>query len=236
MTKKLLDNHPERHHCGSFRLAKDLLTNYSSLPHLFTLYENLESQAIADNVSITLMGDSAGGNVALVLAIHAAQRHVGHSMPPSMAEAQSPLRNVFVISPATDLRNTNPDIDAAAKKDPLLSKRSTSEVAEGWRGDWLLSDPRVSPNLADLSALALAGVKVDGIIGHSDTLAPDAIVFRKKLDRQGVTGDWLEWEKQMHCFPLMFMYHIFEGVQGVEWIAAVLSKNLSAQDSAKIAL
>lgn len=31
-------------------------------------------------------------------------------------------------------------------------------------------------------------------------------------------GDWLEWQKQMHCFPLMFPFHVREAVDAIDWI------------------
>ncbi len=75
----------------------------------------------------------------------------------------------------------------------------------GWRGNWLVSDPRLSPILADLELLTRANIKVDGVIAGHDVLGPGAILFRKKFQECGVNGDWLEWEKQMHCFPDVFV-------------------------------
>jgi acetyl esterase/lipase len=87
------------------------------------------------------------------------------------------------------------------------------------------SDPRLSPVLADLSLFRRAGIKVDGVTAGHDVLTPDAIVFRKKLADYGVDGDWLEWEKQMHCFPLLFSFHIREGIGGKDWILDILRTN-----------
>jgi acetyl esterase/lipase len=94
-----------------------------------------------------------------------------------------------------------------------------------WKGDWDLSDPRISPILADLRAFRRAGIKVDGLTGGHDVLTPDALLFRDKLAESGVKGDWLQWEKQVHCFPFLFSYHIAEGVAGKDWILVTLRAN-----------
>lgn len=91
------------------------------------------------------------------------------------------MENVLAISPATDLRNKNPEIDAVDHEDPMLSRKVIEEVALGWKGDWSFSDPRISPILADLELLKRANIKVDGVIAGNDVLAPDEVLFRKKL-------------------------------------------------------
>lgn len=175
------------------------------------------------------MGDSSGGNVVLVLGLYAAAEHLKASLA-----GPCPVETVIAMSPATDLRNENPDIDVVDPHDPILSRKLIEEVAHGWKGELLLSDPRISPILADLTLFRKAGIKVDGVTAGNDVLTPDAILFRKKLDECGVEGDWLEWEKQMHCFPLLSAFHVREGTAGKDWIVDVLRANLnSAANAAK---
>ena len=118
------------------------------------------------------------------------------------------------MSPPTGLRNQSPDIDVIDNGDPILGRNVIEEAVNGWKGKWQLSDPRISPLLADLSGFRLAKMKVDGVVGKTNVLAPAAILFRKRLSEFGFAGDWLEWEKQMHCFPLLFSHHVSEGVAG----------------------
>jgi len=201
----------------------------TTVPHLENVYRTIARQSKEQNFRITFMGDSAGGNVALVLGIYAASEYLRGATegdPGSIC----PVENIFAICPATDMRNNNPEIDDIDKRDSLLSRKVIEEVAEGWIGEWSLSDPRVSPVLADLKLLKRANIKVDGIIAGYDVLAPDAAVFRKKLDDCGVEGDWLEWEKQMHCFPLMFSYHVREGVDAKDWIVDILRSNVQQNE------
>ncbi|KAE8442214.1 hypothetical protein EG329_003743 [Mollisiaceae sp. DMI_Dod_QoI] len=190
-----------------------------SLAHLERLYDALAQQSKERNFRITLFGDSSGGNIVLVLGLYAATEYLKAPSGPC------PLEAIMAMSPATDLRNENPEIDVIEPHDPILSRKTIEEVAHGWKGEMSLSDPRVSPILADLSVFRKAGIKVDGVTAGYDVLTPDAILFRKRLQEYGVEGDWLEWEKQMHCFPLLFPFHVREGVEGKDWILDVLRAN-----------
>jgi acetyl esterase/lipase len=49
--------------------------------------------------------------------------------------------------------------------------------------------------------------------------------MREKCNQAGVRGEWLDWEKQMHCFPLTFGYRLPEGVWAMEWILGVLERS-----------
>lgn len=191
-----------------------------SLAHLEFFYNTIAQQSREQNFRITLMGDSSGGNIVLVLGLYAASEYLKDP-----TKGPCPVEAIMAMSPATDLRNENPEIDVIDPHDPILSRKSIEEVAHGWKGDLPFSDPRLSPVLADLSLFRRAGIKVDGITAGYDVLTPDAIVFRNKLAEYGVEGDWLEWEKQMHCFPLLFAFNVREGILGKDWILDVLRAN-----------
>lgn len=200
-------------------------TAQTTLPRLQTMYRTLLTEARERKSWITFMGDSAGGNIALVLGIFAASLFLENAT--STTEEVCPLRNIFAISPPTDLRNGNPEIDVISHKDPILSRKIIDDAADVWHGKWLLADVQLSPLLADLSVLQRARIKVDGVTAGYDVLAPDGILFRERLAEYGVSGDWLHWEKQMHCFPIMFPYRVREGVAGKDWILEILASNAS---------
>ncbi|KAJ1327023.1 epsilon-lactone hydrolase [Microdochium nivale] len=177
---------------------------------------------------ISLMGDSSGGNIALSLGMWWATQLGGTGMPIDTDVDTPPtpglLRAVYAISPVVDMRDTNPDIDAADKLDPLLTKVLTEEVAAAWSGTptspataattpttamataaLARDDPSISPVCHDAAVfvnLAAQGIRVHGIIGTDDCLAPDALLFQQKCVKQGVPGRWLVWKGQMHCFVL----------------------------------
>lgn len=195
----------------------------SSLPVLERFLHRVLERAAEDGASVTLAGDSSGGNIALSMACKAVSTgRLGGNLPSSN---HTPLKNVLVISPAVDMRVTNPEIMQANKHDPVLSRDYIDQVAHTWAGELARDDPAISPLLADLAPLERSGVKVHGVVGTYDVLAPDAILFRRRLEQVGVEGEWLEWEKQMHCFPLAFHYGLPESVRGKEWIVDVLRRN-----------
>jgi hypothetical protein len=48
--------------------------------------------------------------------------------------------------------------------------------------------------------------------------------MRGKLEEFGVKGEWLVWEKQMHCFPLAWTYGLSEAKHGKDWILDLLRR------------
>ena len=193
----------------------------TALPHLERLCDALVELSKRENFRITFFGDSSGGNIAIVLGLYVATWYLKNA-----SNGPCPVEAIMAMCPATDMRNENPDIDVVEAHDPILSRKVITEVADGWRAELPASDPRVSPVLADLSVFKRAGIKVDGVTAGYDTLTPDAIKFREKLAECGVDGDWLQWEKQMHCFPLLSAFHVHEGTEGKKWLVDVLKKNV----------
>ena len=209
----------------SYPLAPNT-TASSSLAILGQFLRKALDQAADDGVSMTLAGDSSGANIAISMALKsvpAYDANGGRSRP--TASIQTPLKAILAISPAVDMRNTNPDIPEANKHDPVLTRDYIEKTAGIWAGGLPRHDPDISPLLADLRPLKDAGIKVHGVFGTFDVLAPDAILFRKKLEEATVEGEWLEWEKQMHCFPLAFHYGLPESVRAKEWIVDVLKRS-----------
>lgn len=49
--------------------------------------------------------------------------------------------------------------------------------------------------------------------------------FKERLAREGVKGSWLVWEKQMHAFPLLWVYGFRESKQAKKWVIDVLKKD-----------
>lgn len=206
-----------------------------SMPRLRKLYDTLMTQAAEKGERVIFAGDSSGGNIVLSLVTWAL------SEPGSLAPAA-----ILAICPSTDLRHTHSDLVKFEKLDPILNLSFIRSTAQAWsgggppkgtiesiahqpkpnfEGDWSASDPRVSPILASLAPLVEHGVKVHGVMGTYDVLAAEAILFRDRCQEEGIEGEWLEWEGQMHCFPLAFKYKFRESVEAVDWMIGVLEKN-----------
>ncbi|KAK8080361.1 hypothetical protein PG997_008179 [Apiospora hydei] len=124
-----------------------------SLPVLRQLLTRLVSESATAGKKVVLMGDSAGANVALSLAfwwathlsktIDAYSRKTSFGLGPietgkpldleaDMTRLRSVLESVVVISPASDLRNSNSQMAALDQHDPLLGSEYTGAVAEAW--------------------------------------------------------------------------------------------------------
>jgi acetyl esterase/lipase len=181
---------------------------------LLKLYRRLLRDAADEERRVILAGDSAGGNIVLCLTLAALAEDIELPSPDAL----------FVVSPSCDLRRQNPDIQVVKKYDPILSLPFVLETANKWRAEWDASDPRVTPLMGDIGLLAKKDVQVHGVVGGYDILGPDVILFRDKCEQAGVKGEWLEWDKQMHVFPLAAPYKLPESVKGKQWMVDVLRR------------
>jgi acetyl esterase/lipase len=185
-----------------------------AFPQLMKMYRRIMQEAAEAGQEVILAGDSAGGNVVLCLTLAA------------LAESEdlpSP-KALMVLSPSCDLRRQNPDMKEVARHDPILRYDFVLDTANKWRGSWDAADPRVTPLLADISLLAKRDVQVHGIVGGYDILGPDCKLFRDKCQKNGVRGKWLDWDKQMHVFPLAYPYLLPESVAAKKWLIEDLKK------------
>ncbi|KAF2208570.1 hypothetical protein CERZMDRAFT_49142 [Cercospora zeae-maydis SCOH1-5] len=190
-----------------------------SFPAMLKQYRTLMHTAEQKDEDIILAGDSAGGNIVLALVIFALLQDANDQTERPTA------KSLLAISPSTDLRRSNPDMRTIAPKDPIFKIAFVKSTAEKWCGSWPPTDIRVSPLHASVEVLKTRRVKVHGVTGGYDILGPDAILMREKLSRAGVEGEWLDWDKQMHVFPLIFRYGLREGREGKDWILDVLRRS-----------
>ena len=107
-------------------------------------YEYLRAQYPDDQ--FFLMGDSAGGGLALTV-LQQLQEH------------QEPMpAGTILVSPWTDLSMMNPDLNVAAKHDPFLTLATLKKIGFKYAGDHPVTDPIVSPiygNFDDLGPIML---------------------------------------------------------------------------------
>lgn len=200
-----------------------------AFPRLLEMYRALLRAAEEEGHRVIMAGDSSGANIVLSLVLEALREDEETQATRLEEEKDVPIPTphptaIMVISPSTDLTRSNPDIEKLQHLDPLLTPKFIKDTAKAWLGDWEATDRRVSPINADISLLAKVDIKVYGVTGGYDILAPDAVMFRNKCEEAGVKGQWLEWEKQMHCFPLTWPYGLREGRESVGWMLDVLKK------------
>ena len=190
----------------------------TTFPKLEKLYDTLLLRYQEAGESVILAGDSAGGNLALALTVNALNKTEDALCP----------QKLVVISPCCDLRHLDeqaePALSSIAQNDPFLTIRIANATTDAWRDTWEASDPRLSVSLADVSVLAARGVRVYGITGGYDLLAPGAERFRDECHKAGVGGKWLSWEGQMHIFPLFFWLGLFESKEVKKWILKAMEE------------
>ncbi|KAF1363742.1 alpha/beta-hydrolase [Lizonia empirigonia] len=197
-------------------------TASSSFPWCLRLYRDLMRMADHAGERVTFMGDSSGANIVLSVIMEALRQEAEN---PKMDRTPRPS-SAMVISPSTDMTRNNPDIEKLRNFDPLLSPDIIKATAKAWVADDVdPADRIVSPINADFSLLAKSGIKIHGVTAGYDVLSPDGIRFRNRLSEYGVRGEWLHWDKQMHCFVLTAPYHLSEGRQGLEWVIDVLRRD-----------
>lgn len=146
----------------------------------------LEETAAED---IVFMGDSAGGNMAVVLTMMAAEQ----GLP-------LPARHVL-ISPGLDMTLENPDLPEAVKRDPWLGIEGGLEAIRHYaphidRADW-----RISPITGDLSVLPPTLI----LAGGRDMLTLDTIRFAERARDQGVEVELVVEPGMVHVWPLIEM-------------------------------
>jgi acetyl esterase/lipase len=198
-----------------------------SFPKCLKLYRTLMAAAKDAGERVLLAGDSSGGNIVLCLVLEALREDVENTDIKQLNQTQVPLYPVSIMSvcPSIDLTRNNPDIDKVREYDPILTPEWIKQSARTWHADWAATDPRVSPINGNVSLFAKSGIKVHGVTASYDLLCPDGILFRDRCVKEGVRGEWLHWEKQMHCFILLSAYGLREGREGLEWIIDVLKQD-----------
>ena len=117
---------------------------------------------------VILMGDSAGGGLALALC----EEFAGKGVP-------LPDRTVL-FSPWVDVALDNPLIDDYVNKDPFISP-TLREYGKRWAGDLVVHDPRVSPLFGDVSGLGPLTV----FVGTKEITYPDIMLLAEKLRNAG---------------------------------------------------
>ena len=135
---------------------------------------------------IILMGDSAGGGLAAVIALSLAE--AGDAQPDELA----------LISPWVDIANTNPDIADYIDAAPLMTPEPLAEIGRSWAGGTPPTDWHLSPIYGDLSGLK----KVTTFVGSREIFLPDNTLFHAKLLEAGVDSTLHVGEGLNHVYPM----------------------------------
>lgn len=136
---------------------------------------------------IALVGESAGGNLALALALKL--RDAGKPMPAAIA----------LMSPWVDLAQKGSSYVELADVDATLDAESLMESAVAYAGNPArLSDPEISPVYADFNGFPPTLIHC----GASEILLSDSEMLEAKLLEAGVDAQIVRWAGMCHVFQV----------------------------------
>lgn len=150
-----------------------------------TAWGHLESLGIAPG-DIVLAGDSAGGNLALVLCLKL--REAGRGLPGAL----------LLMSPWTDMTASGESLRGRAGIDPVLTPEYMYAVREAYAGGLDPSDCLLSPLLADFAGFPPALIQV----GTHEILYSDAERLAERMLAAGADCRLEVWENMWHDFQM----------------------------------
>lgn len=150
--------------------------------HVAAFYRDLVERV--DPARLVLMGDSAGGGMALVQAMRA--RDAGLPLP----------ARVVLFAPWVNVVPVNPQIAAIEPRDPVLAVPGGSLAGLWWAGADDPRDPDISPLFGDLAGLP----PIDIFQGTADILWPDSLLVAERIREFGGVVNLYEYDDAIHVF------------------------------------
>jgi epsilon-lactone hydrolase len=159
---------------------------------------------------IAVIGDSAGGNLALGLLAYLSANHSSGNVAPVGAVA---------LSPVTDLSLTGASWETRASADPYFTHPQAVELVRSYLNGHDAGDPFASPLLADLAGLPPVRV----LVGEDEVLLDDSIHFVESAVAAGVDAELDIWEGMVHGF-LGGVGHFAASAEALEIIGSFLTR------------
>ncbi len=136
---------------------------------------------------VSVIGDSAGGNLALAAEEYTLAQNPLAPVPSSMV----------LLSPWLDVGMTNPNI--AFVQDPLLPVGPGQVIGREWANGLAITNPEVSPLYGNLSELPPTYV----YSGNLDSLAPDTLVLQHDAALAGAPINFVLANGQIHDWIIL---------------------------------
>ena len=154
--------------------------------NVFEMVEPFYKEVIqqVETKNLIVMGDSAGGGLALALEEKLSQEEI--SMP----------KKTILISPWLDVRLTNPAINEVQKVDKQLNKETLKLAGIAYSGEDGINSYLVNPIDGDLSKLKNIMI----LTGTYDILNPDVHVLKERAKKVDTPMDIKEYEKAGHIW------------------------------------
>jgi acetyl esterase/lipase len=156
--------------------------------------------------TVAVLGDSAGGNLALAVAVAARDENL--RLPSCVA----------VVSPFADLTFSGASMELRKLADPYVTRELLESMATEYLSGADPSDPRCSSVFADLHDLPPLLIQV----GEDEILFDDAARIRDAALSAGVDTVFQPWAHGIHVWPVYTSAGLPESALAVEQLAAFL--------------
>jgi epsilon-lactone hydrolase len=166
-------------------------------------YRWLVTHGGADPRTLVMLGDSAGGNLAV--AVTAAARDQGLALPACIA----------VISPLADLTFSGASIEERKHLDPLVTREMLESTVADYDAGADPRDPRCSAIFADMHGFPPMLIQV----GENEILYDDATRIRDAATTAGVDVAFESWRHGMHVWPVFISAGLPESAAAIERLA-----------------
>lgn len=158
----------------------------AALADAIEAYTYLADQA-PDYSRLFVMGDSAGGGLALALLLRL--RDEGRRLPTA----------AVALSPWTDLALTGASLELNADADPMLTTKPLPELAQLYLAGLNPRSPYASPLYGDAASLPPVLIQV----GSDEILRDDAVRMADKLIRDNPKSRLEVWQRMPHAWHLL---------------------------------
>src|ERR1700761_2814385 len=192
-----------RVHVVDYRLAPD-----HHFPAAFedclAAYRWIVGDGGEDPETLAVLGDSAGGNLAIAVATAARDENL-------------PLPScVAVISPFADLTFSGPSLELRKEIDPFVTRETLESMAAEYLDGADPADPRCSAVFADLHGLPPLLIQV----GENEILFDDSTRIRDAAMSAGVETAFQPWAHGIHVWPVFISAGIPESALAIEDLAS----------------
>jgi monoterpene epsilon-lactone hydrolase len=172
----------------------------------------------ADPRRVAFIGDSAGGGLALALALRA--RDAGEALPAA----------IVALSPWTDLAVTGESIRRNARADPMLNADDVPHLAARYLAGADPRHPYASPLYGDPAGLPPTLIQVGG----DEILRDDAVRMAARMREAGVEVQLEIWPRMPHVFQ-SFVSILPEARRAVAAVGAFVRRHTGSDDRHVIA-
>lgn len=135
---------------------------------------------------VIVAGDSAGGNLALVL-VHQLKKQ-GRLLP----------RGLVLLSPWTDLTSSGESFHEKAEVDPVLDEEYINRIIEAYAADKDLKNLLISPLFGDFKGFPPTCIQV----GENEILLSDSVRLHQKMIEANVPVHMEVFEGMWHVFQM----------------------------------